>query len=133
MNIVILQGRLTKDCDVTYSSTGMVIARFSIAVDRPKKSNVEKREADFINCTVFGKRAEAIANYVSKGQRLLIKGSLRISNYTDKNGVKKYGTEVLVDDFDFIENAKGRQQGGAASSNASPFQSMGDEIENLVF
>lgn len=103
MNIVILQGRLTKDPEARFTQSGKSVVTFSLAVDRPftKDGN---READFINCVAFGKTGELIGNYLSKGRRLLVEGRLQIRPYTDKNGDKRTSTEVIVNSMDFVDS-----------------------------
>lgn len=103
MNKVILIGRLTKDPEVNFIPTnGKAVVRFSLAVARPYK----KDEVDFINCKAFGKTAETIANYITKGKQIAVVGNLRTGSYEDKDGIKKYITEVWVETFNFIGNNK---------------------------
>lgn len=104
MNKVVLIGRLTKDIDLKYAATnGKAVAKFSLAVNRDFKNANGKYEADFINCTAFDKRAETLANYVSKGNRLAITGRIQTGSY-EKDGVKHYTNDVMVDGFEFLEN-----------------------------
>ena len=113
MNKVVLIGRLTKDPDLSYlPSTGKAAVRFSLAVPRPFK----KEETDFINCKAFGKIAETIATYVSKGRQIAIIGSIRTGSYEGKDGTKKYTTEVWLDSFEFIGNNQG-VPGNTADNN----------------
>lgn len=98
MNYVSLLGRISKDLELTYTQNGKSVLRFSIAV--PKETNRE--EADFINCVAWEKRAETIAEYFKKGNRILISGRLSVNTY-EKDGEKRYFTEVIVNGFDFIE------------------------------
>ncbi|MGG7058434.1 single-stranded DNA-binding protein [Clostridium tertium] len=103
MNKVILIGRLTKDPEVNFIPTnGKAVVRFSLAVSRAYK----KDEADFINCKAFGKTAETIANYITKGRQIAVIGSLRTGSYEDKDGSKRYTTEVWIESFNFIGNNK---------------------------
>ena len=103
MNNVSLLGRLCDDPKITPGE--LTRANFTLAVNRPKKKDKEQ-ECDFVPCVAFGKRAETIGDYVSKGQRLLIEGSLNVNNYTDKSGNKKTFTSVIVRGFWFIEKAE---------------------------
>ena len=110
MNKIILMGRLTKEPELKYiPNTDKGVAKFTLAVPRAFK----KDETDFINCTAFGKQAEIIASYVTKGQRLLVEGALQIGSYTNKEGAKVYTTDVIVNSFNFIEKATGGATGGA--------------------
>ena len=103
MNKVILIGRLTKDPEVNFIPTnGKAVVRFNLAVTRAYK----KEEADFINCKAFGKTAETIANYITKGRQIALVGSIRTGSYEDKDGSKRYTTEVWVESFNFIGNNK---------------------------
>ena len=102
MNVAIILGRLTRDPIIKASQSGMAIARFTLAVNGLNKKG-QKQEADFINCVAFGKMAEAIGNYVYKGQRLLVEGRIQTGHYTDKNGETKYTTEIAVNRSEFVE------------------------------
>lgn len=101
MNKVVLIGRLTKDPEFNYTAgTGTPVTRFTLAVTRPFK----KDETDFINCIAFNKRAEAIAQYLTKGRQLAVTGSIRTGSYDAKDGTKRYTTDVVVESFEFIGN-----------------------------
>ena len=114
MNKVILIGRLTKDPDVSFIPTnGKAVVRFSLAVARPYK----KDEVDFINCKAFGKTAETIANYITKGKQIAVVGNLRTGSYEDKDGIKKYITEVWVESFNFIGNNKSESENTGFNQN----------------
>lgn len=106
MNVAIILGRLTRDPIIKASQSGMAIARFTLAVNGLNKKG-QKQEADFINCVAFGKTAEAIGNYVYKGQRLLVEGRIQTGHYTDKNGETKYTTEIAVNRSEFVEKRSG--------------------------
>lgn len=112
MNKVVLMGRVARDIELIFAKgTGNGIAKFSLAVQRPFK----KDEVDFINIVAFGKQAETLATYVTKGQRLLIEGAMQVSNYTDKDGNKRNNVDVVVNSFEFIEKAE--KFGGAKPLN----------------
>lgn len=102
MNTITLLGRLTKNPEARYTSTGKAVTLFTLAVNRPYTSDGQ-READFISCQAWEKTAEVVGNHVSKGDRLLVEGRLQIRSYTDKEGVKRYATEVVVNRVEFIE------------------------------
>lgn len=113
MNSVSLMGRLTRDPELRYTAnTQMANVRFVVAVNR--KLSKEKRQeaesngyptADFISCMAWGKTAETIANYFSKGQRIAITGHIQTGSY-EKDGQRIYTTDVVVDSFDFVESNK---------------------------
>ena len=98
MNKVTLVGRLTHDPDYRLANSGTGVCRFSLAI---RKRN---GESDFIACTAFGKTAELVGQYVTKGNRLAVAGHIQSGQYTDSNGAKKYTTQVIVDEIEFLEN-----------------------------
>lgn len=101
MNKVILtNGRLTKDVELK-DANGLQIARFTVAINRQFK----KDEADFISCVAFGKRAETLAKFFEKGSPINIEGRLQTGSY-EKDGVKHFTTDVIVDNFEFIAGSK---------------------------
>ena len=112
MNKVVLLGRLTKDCDVRYTQTGKVVCQFTMAVDRPFNKDGQK-EADFIPVVMWGKQAEVAGNSLQKGHRVLVEGRLQIRSYDDNNGNKRYVTEVIANNFEFIE-----RKGDGGNANA---------------
>ena len=108
MNKVILVGRLTKDPELRFAAgSGTGICRFTVAVNRPVKKDSPK-ESDFIGCVAFGKTAEIIAQYLTKGREIAISGSIRTGSYEAKDGTKRYTTEVAVETFDFIGSGSGK-------------------------
>lgn len=82
----------------------MAVTKFTLAVNRPQFDKSKPQEADFINCTCFGKRAETIANYVQKGHRFGLSGRLQINKYVDKEGNNKWSTDIVVEDFEFLQD-----------------------------
>ena len=99
MNQVNLLGRLTKDVEFRFGAgSGNPIARFTIAVNRKFK----KDEADFINCIAFGKTADIINQYFSKGSQIAISGNIRTGSYEAQDGTRRYTTDIVVETFDFI-------------------------------
>lgn len=87
MNKIILMGRLTRDPEVRYTTTGKVVCQFTLAVDRPFTNQDGQREADFINIVVWGKIAELCGNSLTKGQRALVDGRLQLRSYDAKTAV----------------------------------------------
>lgn len=113
MNKVMLLGRLTKDVELKTTQSGMVVGRFTLAVNRKKDSNGEQK-ADFLNCVTFGKSAETLSKYCKKGSQLLISDSeININNYTDKEGKQRQSVDIVVRSFEFIG-------GGSASKQSQP-------------
>ena len=105
MNKVILMGRLTRDPDVRYISgeNATAVARYSLAVDRRFKRDGEQT-ADFINCVVFGKGAEFAEKYLKQGTKIAVSGRIQTGSYTNKDGVKVYTTDVVVEEQEFAES-----------------------------
>ena len=100
MNVVVLQGRLTKDVELRYTAENqLAVATFTLAVDRFGK----ERETDFIRVTVFGKQAKNAERYIGKGSRAGVKGSIRTGSYTNKDGKTVYTTDVIADQVAFID------------------------------
>lgn len=129
MNRIILLGRLTKDPEVRYTNTGKVVAMFVLAVNRPFTDANGQRDADFINVVIWGKQAEAIGNNVTKGQRLLVEGRLQIRSYDANDGAKKYVTEVVAYNFEFIEKKGDKTTpvpNAPKDNQASPMESFGE-------
>lgn len=107
MNKVILMGRFTRDPEIRYSqgANPTAVARFSIAVDRRLKREGEP-DADFFNCTCFGKQAEFVEKYLHKGTKVVISGRIQNDNYTNKDGQMVYSVRIMVDEIEFAESAK---------------------------
>lgn len=99
MNFVALMGRLTKDPEAKQNQTTN-LTRFSLAVDRRGKRD----EADFFNCTAFGKTADFICQYFKKGNRILISGRIQNDNYTASDGSKRSAVQIIVDQAEFCES-----------------------------
>lgn len=107
MNVAILIGRLTKDPELRYiPSTGKAVATFAIAVDRPFTTKDGQKQADFFNIVVWGKIAENCANYLAKGRMAGIKGQIQNRSYDAQDGTKKYVTEIIADQVQFLEKAQ---------------------------
>ncbi|MCI8463938.1 MAG: single-stranded DNA-binding protein [Lachnospiraceae bacterium] len=115
MNKVILMGRLTRDPEVRYSqgASQTTVGRFSVAVDRRFKREGEP-DADFFNCTCFGKQAEFVERYLHKGTKVVLCGRIQNDNYTNKDGQQVYNVRIMVDEIEFAEskNASGGGDGG---------------------
>ncbi|MCP8848955.1 single-stranded DNA-binding protein [Latilactobacillus curvatus] len=103
INRVILTGRLTKDPELKYTSSGTAVGTFGLAVNRQFTNANGDREADFINCVIWRKSAENFANFTHKGSLVGIDGRLQTRNYENKQGQRIYVTEVVVDNFSLLE------------------------------
>lgn len=106
MNKIFLIGRLTKDVELKFTPAGKAVANFTIAVDRPFVNADGKKEADFIHVVVWGKQAENCAEYIGKGRLVAVEGRLQIRYYEDKEGQRKYITEVVADAVQFLDKQK---------------------------
>lgn len=117
MNNVILMGRLTKDPEIRTTNSGLSVCKFTVAVDRYSKDGEDK--TDFINCVAWRKTAEFIDKHFSKGQRILLSGSIQTGSY-EKDGRTVYTTDVLVDKAEFCENKKNSDSAPAPTRAREP-------------
>ena len=124
MNKVIMMGRLTRDPEVSSSASGTAFARFSIAVDRRFKREGEP-DADFFNCTSFGKQAEFVERYLKKGTKVVVSGRIQNDNYTNKEGQKVYSVRIMVEEIEFAESKNASSDGGSYNSGSSSQGSNG--------
>lgn len=120
MNKVILMGRLTRDPEVRYAQgSNMAVCRYSLAVDRRFKRDGEP-DADFFNCTVFGKGAEFAEKYFTKGTKILVSGRIQNNNYTNKDGQKVYDVQIIVDEQEFAESKNSSTTSGGSAFESRP-------------
>lgn len=103
MNKVHLIGRLTRDVEARYMQDQTCVARYTLAVDRRFKKDGEQT-ADFIHCVVFGKNGEFAEKYLKKGTKIAVAGRIQTGSYTNKDGVKVYTTDVIVEEQEFCES-----------------------------
>ncbi len=107
MNKIILLGRLTKAPEIRYSqSNEMKVALFTLAVNRKYVKPGEERQADFINIVAYSKLAEFSEKYLRQGLQICVYGRLQTRNYEDKNGIRRYVTEVIAEELDFADSFK---------------------------
>lgn len=140
MNKVILMGRLTRDPEVRYSQgtnsrgESTAIARYSLAVDRKFKRDGEP-DADFFNCTCFGRQAEFAEKYLRKGIKILVTGRIENNNYQNRDGQMVYSVQVMVEEQEFAES-KNTSNSGQAQAEPQPkpdndgFMSIPDGIDD---
>lgn len=134
INSVVLIGRLSREPELKFiPSTGMAVAKFTLAVDREmsrdKKQEAAsqgKQTADFIGITVFGKQAENCANYLTKGSQCAVHGRVSTGSYTTQTGEKRYTTDVIADRVEFLGNS------GQAKQNESYFDELPDAFEPVA-
>lgn len=110
MNKVVLIGRLTKDPEQRTTGNGVAVTTFTVAVDRKYKNQDGERQADFINCVAWRSTAEFVAKWFYKGSKIGLSGSLQTRTYDDANGQRKYVTEVVADDVEFVEGKRQAEQ-----------------------
>ena len=119
MNKVFLIGRLTRDPELRYTGNNTAVATFSLAVNRNFSNQQGEREADFINIVVWRKQAENVKNYLTQGSQVAIDGRIQTRSYDDNNGQKRYVTEVVADNVEFLgsKNSSNNSNNMNASSN----------------
>lgn len=133
MNKVILMGRLTRDPEVRYSqgANATAVARYSLAVDRRFKRDGEPT-ADFINCVAFGRTAEFAEKYFRQGLKVVVTGRIQTGSYTNKDGVRVYTTDIVVEEQEFAESkAASENHSYQASPMPSPSADIGDGFMNI--
>lgn len=127
VNRVILVGRLGQDPEVNYSASGSAIAKFSVATSErwKDKQGQQQEKTEWHRCVAFGRLAEIIGQYLKKGSQIYAEGSLQTNKYTDKNGIERYSTDIIVREMQMLDS-KGDQR-----QNSNSFDQTIDE--NLPF
>ncbi|MBQ9828108.1 MAG: single-stranded DNA-binding protein [Lachnospiraceae bacterium] len=136
MNKVILMGRLTRDPDIRYSSgdSQTAVARYTLAVDRAFKRDGDP-DADFISCVAFGRNAEFAERYLRKGMKIAVVGRIQTGSYTNKDNVKVYTTDVIVENQEFAESKAASERSAsnyeAPAAAPEPVGDAGDGFMNI--
>ena len=117
MNKVFLVGRLTRDPELRYTASNLATVRTAIAVDRQFVRDGEERGADFINIVAFGQRAETMKKYLTKGSQIAVDGRIQTGSYDGQDGKKVYTTDVIIDNFQFLDTKASRNLDNAFESN----------------
>ena len=134
INRVVLVGRLTKDPMLRKTQTGTSVTSFTVACGRRVGAGQEP-QTDFINCVAFGRAAEFAEKYFRQGIRIVISGRIQTGSYTNRDGVKVYTTDVIVDEQEFAESKASSDQSAAAfggrPSMAAPSAPIGDGFMNI--
>ena len=127
INRVVLVGRLTRDSDLRYTRNGKAVTSFTVAVNRQFTNSQGEREADFVNCVIWGKPAENFNKFTSKGSLVGIDGRVQTSSYQDQQGNRKYRTDVITENFSLLESRReaeerdsNRQTNGGNGNPISP-------------
>lgn len=118
LNKIILIGRLTRDPEPRYTTNGVAVTRFTLAVDRPFTNRAGEREADFIDIVTWRKLAEVCANNLTKGRLVAVEGRLEIRSYDDSQGIRRKSADVVADNVRFLDWGKDK---GSSSSSADSF------------
>lgn len=136
MNRVILMGRLTRDPEVRYSQgeRAMAVAKYTLAVDRRGRRQEGQQSADFINCVAFDKAGEFAEKYFRQGMRILVCGRIQTGSYTNKDGVKVYTTDIMIEEQEFADS-KGASSGAGGgyqpTSRPEPASAISDGFMNI--
>ena len=135
MNKVFLVGRLTRDFDLRYGANNTAVARTSIAVDRQFSNQNGEREADFINIVAFGNRAETMKKYLTKGSQIAISGRIQTGSYDASDGRKVYTTDVVIDEFQFLDSRASRQMESTdtnvnSTNDVTPYDFSNESLSN---
>lgn len=120
LNRATILGRLTRDPEVKTTPSGRTVTKVGIATNRvwTDQSGVKQEKVEYHNCVFWGKIAEIAGQYLSKGKRVYVEGRLQTSDWTDTSGIKKYRTEIIVDNMIMLDG--GRQAGSAPVGNSAP-------------
>ncbi len=130
MNKVILVGRVTRDVEVQHGES--TFCRFILAVDRRYRKDGEEQTADFVSCVAFSRSAEFLEKYGSKGTKFVVEGRLQTGSYTNKEGVRVFTTDVIVEHMEFAESKKGG--GSSFGVDENGFMQIPDDVdEELPF
>lgn len=129
LNRTILVGRLTRDPELKYTSNGTAVTNFTVAVNRPFTNQQGERDADFVNCVIWRKPAENLANYMRKGSQIGVDGRLQSRTYDDKDGKTVYVTEVVADSVQFLESKGSKQDKPAQQTQSNSFANDGEPFE----
>lgn len=130
MNKVVLIGRLTKDPELRFTpGSGAAVTTLTLAVDK-YNTKTGQREADFVPVVVWGKQAESTANYMSKGSQMAISGRIQTRSYEAKDGTKRYVTEVVATEVQFLSKGNASGNGGASFGNSNEYSMPANDAFN---
>ena len=138
INNVVLVGRLTRDPELRYTQSNTAVATFNMAVNRNFKAQNGEYEADFINCVIWNRQAENLANWAKKGALIGITGRIQTRNYDNQQGQRVYVTEVVADNFQLLESRASREGqpsagfgGGGFGGNSAPSYGSADSFNQV--
>lgn len=126
-NKVILGGRLTADPELRQTQNGIPVASFTIAVSRRAKSQSDQQQgasqqpsADFFNCTAWRMQAEFVSRYFRRGSSICVVGSIQNRSWTDQQGVKRYSTDIVVEEINFVDSKSDNPMGDTPGYQSAP-------------
>jgi single-strand DNA-binding protein len=132
LNRVVLVGRLTKDPELRYTPNGTAVANFTVAVNRPFANQNGDREADFINCVIWRKQAENLANYMKKGSMVGIDGRIQTRSFDGQDGKRVFITEIVAESVQFLESksSEGSKSSYQQHSNTNQNEANNNGLEH---
>ncbi len=129
LNRTVLVGRLTRDPELRYTENGTAVANFTIAVNRPFTNQQGERDADFINCVIWRRPAENLANYMKKGSQIGVDGRIQSRTFEDKDGKTVYVTEVVADSVQFLESKSNNASKPKQEPSNNMFENDGQPLD----
>lgn len=130
INQVILVGRMTRNLELRYTSNEKAVGNFTLAINRRFKNQNGEYETDFIDCVIFGKQAETMAQYTKKGDLIGVEGSIQKRTYEDKEKNKHYITEIMVEKITFLQTNKKSEATQNGTQENDPYKEFGEIVEN---
>jgi single-strand DNA-binding protein len=112
LNKVILVGRLTRDPEMRYTTSGLAVTNFTVAVDRRSKNQQGERQTDFFRCSAWRQTAEFVSNYLTKGRLVAVEGRIELNEYVGQDGQKKYSTDIVCDHVEGLDSQRDSGQAG---------------------
>ena len=111
-NKVVLIGRLTRDPEMRYTTSGLAVTSFSIAVDRRSKNQQGEKQTDFFRCTAWRQSAEFVSNYASKGRLVAVEGRIELNKFTGQDGIEKQSADIVCDHVEILDSNRDQEGGG---------------------
>lgn len=130
INRVLLVGRLTRDIEIRFTNNEKAVGNFTLAINRRFKNQNGEYETDFIDCVIFGKQAETMAQYTKKGDLIGVEGSIQKRTYEDKEKNKHYITEIMVEKITFLQTNKKSEVKQQETQQSDPYKDFGEIVEN---
>lgn len=131
MNKAFLIGRLTRDPELRYTGSNIAVASFSIAINRPFNNQSGEKDVDYINIVVWRKQAENVKNYLTQGSQVAIDGRIQTRSYDDETGKKRYITEVVADNVQFLDSKNKSENVINNQGNPTPYDFTEEKTTNV--